>query len=106
MANNEYLSVSAFLTEQEKVPLVFNSGCSGLGREVDEQCETDALPPGSAASMPLWLVPKLYEQNMVGPRMPDCFDDAVWMVVDAEPRRVLLTLVPIRPRPRGERRSL
>ena len=41
-------------------------------------------------TLPFWLVPKLYEQNMVAPKMPDCFDERVWMIVDAEPKNVPL----------------
>ncbi len=35
-------------------------------------------------------MPKLYEQNMVAPKMPECFDERVWMIVDAEPKNVPL----------------
>jgi GINS complex subunit 3 len=38
--------------------------------------------------LPFWLVPKLFEQNMVAPSLPECFDERVWMVVHAEPRNV------------------
>lgn len=48
------------------------------------------LPRGAEVDLPFWVVPKLYEQNMVAPKMPDCFDERAWMVIDAEPRNVPL----------------
>jgi GINS complex subunit 3 len=48
------------------------------------------LPRGAEVDLPFWMVPKLYEQNMVAPKMPECFDERAWMVIDAEPRNVPL----------------
>ena len=48
------------------------------------------LPSYADVDLPFWLVPKLYEQNMVAPKMPECFDERVWMIVDAEPKNVPL----------------
>ena len=73
--------MDSFLAEQTRCPVVFNSGCTGLGKEMDKMCQTRDLPMGEEVELPFWLVPKLFEQNMVGPKMPDCFDERVWQVV-------------------------
>ncbi len=39
----KYFDVNSFLTEQENVPVVFNSGCTGLGKEMDKQNEGNDL---------------------------------------------------------------
>jgi|TARA_B110000305_G_scaffold216484_1_gene255031 GINS complex subunit 3 len=84
----KYFDVNSFLTEQETVPVVFNSGCTGLGKEMDKQNEGHDLPSYAEVMLPFWLVPKLFEQNMVAPSLPECFDERVWMIVHAEPRNV------------------
>ena len=33
----KYFDINSFLAEQESVPVVFNSGCTGLGKEMDKQ---------------------------------------------------------------------
>jgi hypothetical protein len=33
----KYFDMNSFLAEQEAVPVVFNSGCTGLGKEMDKQ---------------------------------------------------------------------
>ena len=35
----KYFDINSFLAEQEGVPVVFNSGCTGLGKEMDKQNE-------------------------------------------------------------------
>ena len=85
---SKYFDVHSFLAEQETVPVVFNSGCTGLGKEMDKQCDGHDLPSYAEVMLPFWLVPKLFEQNMVAPSLPECFDERVWMVVHAEPRNV------------------
>ena len=35
----KYFDINNFLAEQEGVPVVFNSGCTGLGKEMDKQNE-------------------------------------------------------------------
>ena len=87
-AMSKYFDVHSFLAEQETVPVVFNSGCTGLGKEMDKQCDGHDLPSYAEVMLPFWLVPKLFEQNMVAPSLPECFDERVWMVVHAEPRNV------------------
>ena len=87
---SRYFDIDSFLAEQTRVPVVFNSGCTGLGKEMDKMCQTRDLPMGEEVELPFWLVPKLFEQNMVGPKMPDCFDERVWQVVEAEPKNVPL----------------
>ena len=87
-AMSKYFDVHSFLAEQEAVPVVFNSGCTGLGKEMDKQCDGHDLPSYAEVMLPFWLVPKLFEQNMVAPSLPECFDERVWMVVHAEPRNV------------------
>uniref|UniRef100_A0A7S0S894 DNA replication complex GINS protein PSF3 N-terminal domain-containing protein n=1 Tax=Mantoniella antarctica TaxID=81844 RepID=A0A7S0S894_9CHLO len=84
----KYFDMNSFLAEQEALPVVFNSGCTGLGKEMDSQNDGHNLPLGAEVDLPFWLVPKLFEQNMVAPKMPDCFDSRAWMVIDAEPRNV------------------
>lgn len=48
------------------------------------------MPGGAEVDLPFWMAPKLHEQNMVAPKMPECFDERAWMVLDAEPRNVPL----------------
>ena len=87
----KYFDIDSFLAEQARVPVVFNSGCTGLGKEMDKMCQTRGTFRWARRwSSPFWLVPKLFEQNMVGPKMPDCFDERVWQVVEAEPKNVPL----------------
>ena len=64
---SKYFDVHSFLAEQETVPVVFNSGCTGLGKEMDKQCDGHDLPSYAEVMLPFWLVPKLFEQNMVAP---------------------------------------
>ena len=71
---SKYFDVHSFLAEQETVPVVFNSGCTGLGKEMDKQCDGHDLPSYAEVMLPFWLVPKLFEQNMVAPSLPECFD--------------------------------
>ena len=65
---SRYFDMDSFLAEQTRCPVVFNSGCTGLGKEMDKMCQTRDLPMGEEVELPFWLVPKLFEQNMVGPR--------------------------------------
>ena len=55
---------------------------------IRDRCDGHDLPSYAEVMLPFWLVPKLFEQNMVAPSLPECFDERVWMVVHAEPRNV------------------
>jgi hypothetical protein len=49
----QYFDVNSFLAEQEIVPVVFNSGCTGLGKEMDKQNDGHDVRARARARSPL-----------------------------------------------------
>ena len=49
----QYFDVNSFLAEQEIVPVVFNSGCTGMGKEMDKQNDGHDVRARARARSPL-----------------------------------------------------
>ena len=48
---NAYFDLNSFLSEEEQVPVVFNSGCTALGKELDPRSKEDNVSQSRTARL-------------------------------------------------------
>lgn len=64
-----YLDIDLILSEEERIPCVFNLDAEGLG-SLDASVESEDLPSGSRVELPLWLAESLFKKSMVKTELP------------------------------------
>jgi GINS complex subunit 3 len=65
----KYLDIDEILSEEERMPSVFNLDASGLGC-LDSTNHSPDLPAHSKVELPLWLAHVLSDKNMVNMEVP------------------------------------
>lgn len=87
-AKNAYYNVKAILAEEERVPVRFNTGVSGLGRQLDPSTSDEDLSTGSNVELPLWIIPELAVRNMVRVKLKKCFGERTKRELEAGASKV------------------
>eukprot|EP00753_Platysulcus_tardus_P000194 PLAT10118.1.p1 GENE.PLAT10118.1~~PLAT10118.1.p1 ORF type:complete len:207 (-),score=24.14 PLAT10118.1:82-654(-) len=84
-----YYDIDAILSEEERVPVVFNVAGSGLGY-LDPASIEDNLAQGSRVELPLWLAEALLRRNMVVITLPRAFAERSRAAILADPENAPL----------------
>ncbi|GBG84146.1 hypothetical protein CBR_g38120 [Chara braunii] len=80
----DYYDVEAILAEDERVPVTFTTGATGVGRALDPSCDDNDLKRGTKVDLPFWMTPMLAARNMITVGIPACFDNRVRKEVQAD----------------------
>ena len=87
---SSYYDVRAILAEEERVPVRFNTGVAGLGRQLNPSASDEDLAEGSSVELPLWLVPHLATRNMLRVKLRKCFGERTRRELEAGAGKVAL----------------
>ena len=85
-----YYDVRAILAEEERVPVRFNTGVRGLGRQLNPSASDENLAEGSGVELPMWLVPHLATRNMLRVKLRKCFGERTRRELEAGAGKVVL----------------
>jgi hypothetical protein len=61
------------LAEETLVPVVFNTGATGLGKALNPGGSRQDIEPGDDLELPLWLVAPLQVRGAVYCKLPDVY---------------------------------
>ncbi|GAQ78162.1 hypothetical protein KFL_000090080 [Klebsormidium nitens] len=82
----DYFDLEAILAEEERVPVLFLTSVTGVGRALDPSCDDDDLAEGVKVDLPQWLTKgQLSEKRFVEVRTPKCFNERVKKDIQADP---------------------
>ncbi|GJP55058.1 hypothetical protein CLOM_g14046 [Closterium sp. NIES-68] len=81
---SSYYDLDDILAEDEKLPVTFRTGATGVGRALDPSTDADDLAAGAKVDLPLWMVPHLAKRNMVSALEPKMFGERIRKEVQAD----------------------
>eukprot|EP00899_Mesostigma_viride_P014432 jgi/Mesvir1/22990/Mv05684-RA.1 len=73
----EYYDLDAILVEDERLPVIFRTGATSVGRALDPSCDDDDLHEGSKVELPFWMVPFLAARDMVEVKLPKFYNESL-----------------------------
>ncbi|CAI7862261.1 unnamed protein product [Closterium sp. NIES-53] len=81
---SNYYDLDDILAEDEKLPVTFRTGATGVGRALDPSTDADDLAVGAKVDLPVWMVPALAKRNMVSALEPRMFGERIRKEVQAD----------------------
>ncbi|CAI5977121.1 unnamed protein product [Closterium sp. NIES-64] len=81
---SNYYDLDDILAEDEKLPVTFRTGATGVGRALDPSTDADDLAVGAKVDLPVWMVPALAKRNMVSALEPRMFGERIRKELQAD----------------------